>query len=155
MATAGMIALATTTLASSTSSITFSSIPTSGYRDLMLVFEGTVTVNGGVLATINGDTSVSRVYMYGSDATEAYGTSEGQEVMFAQTVRSAARIHFFDYAETDKHKAILSRSGSANTSFLNAHRWASTSAITSIELSNRTFTTGSRFSLYGILGEVS
>ena len=49
-------ALATTTLGSSASSVTFGSIP-QGYRDLMLVISGTVTSSNITLAIrFNGDT---------------------------------------------------------------------------------------------------
>jgi len=73
------------------------------------------------------------------------------------TIRTTAalntQINFMDYSATDKHKTMLTRHN-LDTSGTNAfaHRWASTSAITSITFTAATanFVSGSSFALYGV-----
>jgi hypothetical protein len=61
-----------------------------------------------------------------------------------------------DYSATDKHKTVISRFGSAaRETQATASRWANTAALTSInffqESGGVTFSTGSTFSLYGVI----
>lgn len=156
-----MVALATTTLASAASSITFGSIPTSGYRDLRLIYSGTRSAADiAIRVRFNGDTgsNYSLVYMIGTGSTTGSGTSTatyGELGYFGQAGQGNAQMDIMDYSQTDKHKTSLVRSDeSASGTLAYANRWASTSAITSVNAftSSGNFAIGSTFSLYGIVG---
>jgi hypothetical protein len=71
----------------------------------------------------------------------------------SSTTPDVSVIHFFDFSQTNKHKMFLARiDNQALSTNAGAFRWASTSAITSIELtSNDTFQSGSSFYLYGLV----
>ena len=158
MATA-LVALATTTLASSSATVTFSSISQS-YRDLRLVITGSATANSDIQMRFNSDTGAnySFVYMGGNGSTAISGSNTGQtgvvlDAYFWRTTDlSNLEVDIMDYTATDKHKTVLSRNNvtSAGTDAF-ANRWASTAAITSVQLViTNQFTAGSTFSLYGV-----
>jgi hypothetical protein len=146
--------LATVSLASTASSVTFSSIPAT-YRDLIIVVTGTTSVNQGALVRFNGDSgNNSQVAMYGNGSSAASFAEANNSSLQMYTVQSQATIQVMDYSATDKHKTTLVRSGGQSSStFAFATRWASTAAITSIALSTAsgTFSSGSTFSLYGVI----
>jgi hypothetical protein len=155
MPTSTYVALATTTLGASASSVTFSSIATSGYRDLVLVYNGTTSANIGVDVEFNSDTNsanYSRVFMYAPPVDS--GTGGPQEIFYSSTARTVVTCQIQDYSATDKHKTVLSRWGAVDVIVgASALRWANTNAITSLKLtpkSGNTFSSGSTFSLYGI-----
>ena len=152
--------LATVTLGSSASSVTFSSIPAT-YRDLVLVFQSAITSGSvGIKMNFNSDTgsNYSTVRMYGSGSTTASdvngdGTAD-IDVGYYGTSLSHTEIQIMDYSATDKHKIVLGRLTLTSTGYVTAEaaRWANTSAITSIVLQPRssTFVAGGTFNLYGI-----
>ena len=156
------IALATTTLGSSASSVTFSSIPTSvngvALRDLILVYAGTATGGGDVVLSFNADTTNTypNVQMFGAGSgsgTSGAFTRTGVFVSFASTGQNNFVAQIMDYSATDKHKTVLSRYNvpSSETS-AQAGRWPSNTAIATVAvriLSNN-FASGSTFSLYGV-----
>ena len=156
---AAMVALATTTLGSSASTVTFSSIPAT-YRDLRLVCSMSNTVgNGALLVQVNTDTGANYnwVRMYGDGSSTASSSSSGSTsatVGNFGTGQSSNSIDFLDYSATDKHKTWLSRTNDAGyivSSY--CARWANTAAITSIVIypAGNAFSAGSTFSLYGIV----
>ena len=154
--TAMYTALATTTLSSSASSVTFSSIP-QGYRDLMLVFNGEGTGDRFMYINPNGDTAnATAVIMNGSGSSaNSFTLTRINFCGWTSTARSQSITHIMDYAATDKHKTFISRdTESGDRVAARAFRWASTSAITSIEIEADQFSmaAGSTFSLYGIAG---
>jgi len=149
--------LATVTLTSSASSVTFSSIPAT-YRDLVLVV---VPFGATPYITINSDSTSGNypvVYMAGNGSITLSSSSDtfGQLRMgvFVGGSDAIYTSQFLDYSVTNKHKSILSRaSRSAGGVEASAARWASTSAITTLQVfgaSGGTFTSGTSFSLYGI-----
>lgn len=153
-----MVALATTTLGSAASSVTFGSIPAT-YRDLRLVINGTATVSGNIFIRFNGDSSGSYSYVqaYG-DGTSAASSSAASQTADASGVfytnPGVATYDIMDYSATDKHKSNINRGSTAgNLVVMSAGRWASTSAITSIVVSHGSgsYATGTTFSLYGIV----
>jgi hypothetical protein len=153
MPTPTYIALATTTLASAASSVTFSSISGS-YRDLVLVYNGTTSANIGVDVEFNSDSNsanYSRVFMYAPPVSSTTGGP--QEIFYSSTARTLVTCQLQDSSATDKHKTVLSRMGAVDVLVgASALRWANTNAITSMKLtpkSGNTFTSGT-FSLYGI-----
>jgi hypothetical protein len=149
--------LATVTLGSSASSVTFSSIPAT-YRDLILVFDGTATANSVVNFRYNGDSGANyyRVGMEGDGTTASsyFGTdATSLRVINWRTARSNAIHQIMDYSATDKHKTSISRGNPTDVGVQSAAgRWASTAAITSIALTldANQFAAGCTFSLYGI-----
>ena len=149
MATPTYVPLATITLGSSAATITFSSIPAT-YRDLILVINGTVVSAGATFINPNGDTSnLSYVRMYGTGSSAASDTGRGG--LF--TTQSQMIWQFMDYAQTNKHKTFLVRSDAAGNQVVGlAGRWASTTAITSLEIDHSTsnFNSGTTFSLFGV-----
>jgi hypothetical protein len=147
--------LATVTLGTAAASVTFSSIPAT-YRDLILVASLSSSTNDNNLAiSLNSSTAnFSRVIAYGSSAGIASGSFSDNVVGYVTTTLGSQKIDFMDYSATDKHKTILSRSDHQSfITMMTAARWASTSAITTIGLSisSNNITTGSTFSLYGVI----
>jgi hypothetical protein len=155
--------IATNTLGSAASSVTFSSIP-STYTDLVLIINGgSSTTNADVDINVNGDTAAnySRTVLWGN------GTSVGSlrytnNTYFGLTYYGnpstdfswVGIVNFMNYANTTTYKTFMSKATNAITYGVNDEigLWRSTSAITSMVIANRTynFTTGSIFTLYGI-----
>ena len=153
--------LATTTLASAASSYTFSSISGS-YTDLVLVAAVQNTANTGdeVAFQVNGDTTTnySRTRLYGNGSTAGTSTSsavtKGALGINSTTDFSVITANFQNYSNSTTYKPVISRGSSSGYTSVYASLWRSTSAITSITIlpdSGTTFTTGSTFTLYGIL----
>ena len=152
--------IATNTLTSGQSSITFSSIP-STYTDLVLVaaIKGTSTIYRQL--TVNGDNgsnySITEMVGDGSSAgtsrqtnATAMGTMEATNSSSDGTAVSI--FNFMNYANTSTYKTVLTRSNKYDRTGAIVGLWRSTSAINSITLSaySNTYATGSTFTLYGI-----
>lgn len=152
--------LATVTLGSSASSVTFSSIPAT-YRDLILVVDGTTSAtNVGMAFRANGDTgpNYATVIMAGNGSVTS--TVAGSAAIYADVLYAADTskfngiIQIMDYSATDKHKSLLTRSNQGGTFVLAyASRWANTAAITTVNLLTATssWAAGTTFSLYGVI----
>jgi hypothetical protein len=163
---AAMTALATITLGSAQSTVTFSSIPAT-YRDLRVVITRLSNTNANIYPNrINGDAGGNYSYVgmggTGSSANSSSGSSNNSvnlelNTFSTTTLEVVTTIDYLDYSATDKHKTVLSRNNNGGTSGGGtdaiANRWASTAAITSLSFSmnTNTFSAGSVFSLYGIL----
>lgn len=151
-----MVALQNITLSGAASSITFSNIPATGFKDLRLIYVvSSANGNQDVGIQFNGLNGTSYVYMAG------FGSSTGSGNVSTNTlgyVNSAGLINYtdiFDYSSTDKHKTGLQRYGASGLfSASSAFRWANNDAISSIRLylGTGTFAAGSTFALYGIVG---
>lgn len=163
MATA-LVALATTTLGSVTTSVTFSSLP-AGYRDYRLIITTKLFQTNAYLGLrFNGDsaTNYSYVQMGGSGtaaSSSALGPGDGITAIYVYpagpTDATNAIVDIMDASATDKHKTVLARSNDAslNVTAL-AGRWANTAAVTSININTTNgnqWGVGSTFSLYGIV----
>ena len=151
--------LATLTLSSSASTVTFGSIPNT-YKDLVLVIAGTASAADQLVCRFNSSTSnYSEVAMlgYSGGAISYTATANRLSQMALSTSQSVATMQIMDYSATDKHKTALYRTslGGAST-YAVAGRWGDTSAITSIylglESAGVTFSSGTVFSLYGVAG---
>jgi hypothetical protein len=154
--------LATVTLGTTASSVTFSSIPAT-YRDLILVIAGTSTAATNWRVRFNSDSgsNYSFVAMYGTGSaatSNAFsGENKGTIVLGSYggvTSLTQSILQIMDYSATDKHKTFLARtdSSTAATEAL-ANRWANTAAITTVNVfpESTTWTVGSTFSLYGVI----
>jgi len=156
--------IATTTLSSTASSISFTSI-TSAYTDIRLVFTGTYSSAGGTLAmTFNSDTGANYSYtaLSGNGSTAVSFRSSGDnyiDVSATGAVNTTVGMHeinVFSYAGSTNKTVLIGTSVDKNGSG-NVGRqvglWRSTSAITSITLSltGQTFASGTTATLYGIL----
>lgn len=157
--------IATQTLASAATSITFSSIAAS-WTDLRLVFVGTGVASGNLLARVNGDsaTNYSQTYLqgYGSGTNSGSGTSLTSFIItlagsgLSTTIPQLYTIDFFSYAGST-NKTILTTSSEdqngSGTVVRTVQLWRSTAAITSIVLSNSggNLAIGTTATLYGIL----
>lgn len=142
-------------LSSTTSSVTFSNIP-STYGDLVLVYGGNTTSSGAydIRLKLNGDTSnYSAVVMYGTgSANGSFTQSSSNLVNLGSDARSTVVVQVMDYMATDKHKTSLIRADSSGTTSAVAQRWAITTAVSSLsfEIGAGVFVIGSTFSLYGV-----
>lgn len=155
--------IASTTLGSAASTVTFSSIP-STYTDLVLVMNlGSSTTNGDVVINVNGDsgTNYSRTILYGTGS--AAGSVRGtNDTRFNLTYYGNATtafswvgiVNFMNYSNTTTYKTFLSKATNADTYGVNTEvgLWRNTAAITSMVIANPAynFITGSTFNLYGI-----
>ena len=160
--TATKVPLATTTLSSAQSSVSFSSISGS-YTDLVLVFNGKMDTGVGADTMglrFNSDTgtnySATRLSGNGTTASSARWTNEtiGYTGVINET-QSVVIISIQNYSNSTTYKTALSRSNTADYGvYANTILWRSTSAITTILLrtyGNNNFASGSTFTLYGIL----
>jgi hypothetical protein len=154
--------IATTTLGSAASSITFSTIPAT-YTDLRISF----TPAGGsgansVFVQFNSDTGTnySRTALYGdgATATSARNTTQAR-ITYAAAMQATYPEFFtldvFSYAGSTYKTCLGTQSSDANGSGYTASivgLWRSTSAITSLSLNNNggNFATGTTATLYGI-----
>jgi len=154
--------LASQTLGSNTTSVTFSSL-SSSYRDIVIVFNGGRTNYSGIYnIRFNGDSGAnySRVGLTTNGSQNISGATSGANRLdfswgyAVQNPTYLAITQIFDASASDKHKTILSRNNDGATGVdVYAGRWANTSAITSIEIfTNNTdgYTTGTIY-LYGIV----
>lgn len=152
-ATPTYVLLNQVTLAASSSSVTFSSIP-QNYGDLVLVIQGTGAAQFRL--NPNGDSSnASLVYMDGYGSSTGAGTDTKISLWYASNSDSFSSIsQIFDYSALDKHKTVLTRAG-AGSSAVSAYasRWASTSPITSLAVVSSTgnLAIGSTIFLYGLV----
>lgn len=161
-------ALATITLGSNTSSVTFSSIPNT-FKDLVLVARMNATTNTLQGMRFNSDSGNN----YNNNvmvASTVVGGGAGFNVNAAYLMQNTtpnggsiqSHVTIFDYAQTDKHKHTLIRyfqtnvdNSGVNYVGLTTHRWASTNALTTITIidpfyAGNVLAAGSTYSLYGI-----
>jgi hypothetical protein len=156
--------IATTTLSSAASSITFSSIPAT-YTDLKVVFTGTVTEAGEVLYyRFNSDSSsnysITQLYGEGTTAASRSLTSATQlSTSYAYSLQGTnpqmITFDVFSYAGSTNKTTLGNHAGDNNGAGgvdLTVGLWRNTAAITSIFLfcSYLTFKTGTTATLYGI-----
>ena len=165
--------IATTTLGSANSTITFSSIP-STYKHLQIRYLArsarTSSTGATMLVQFNSDTGNNYAYhiLYGDgSATAAYNGST-TNVMRSYSVASSSSsntqtygvgvIDILDYASTSKYKTLrqlggYDRNGSGELN-LASGLWQSTSAISTITFTlaeaTANYETNTQFALYGI-----
>ena len=154
MATPTYIALATTTLSSSATSVTFSSIPQT-YRDLILVASVPSSSETIDLYPNGVSSNLSLVWAYGYAPSNYNSATDTAWTEVSSGTQPRLNVYnLMDYSATDKHKTVLSRQNFGDqTIAMMAGRWASTTAISSLLLNRSggaSFPSGSMFSIYGI-----
>jgi hypothetical protein len=150
--------------AGGSSTVTFSSIP-STYKNLQIRgYVGSTGVNNSSIMRFNSDTTNGNYrdhFLYGSgggtgsgtDGNFPYGAIQGSNFYYAGWV-----IDILDYTNTNKNKTsrILSGYDGNGTGYVwyASHLWMNTNAITQIDLvaNGSNFTQYSSFALYGIKG---
>ena len=164
MPTSTEVAIATTTLSSAASTITFSSIPNT-YTDLILVVNLSYTAGGATLMRFNSDTgsNYSYTYIYGDGTSAASGRGVDRTSIvvdlasgFDTTQFAMFKANIFSYAGSTNKTVLLENSNDKNGSGSverSVRLWRNTNAITSISLTHSasTFTAGTTATLYGIL----
>jgi hypothetical protein len=158
--------IATTTLGSNTTTVTFSSISGS-YTDLVLVMvhnsSGVASAANGIMR-FNSDTgsNYSKTQMLGVGVAQSQRASNATYIMwpFDDTVWTSTKFNIMNYANTTTFKTTIFRQdmGTYGTAGV-VGLWRSTSAINAISLTASDnqgggtadqFVTGSTFTLYGI-----
>lgn len=163
-------AIATTTLGSNATTVTFSSI-SSAYTDLVFIIRcnWTTTGNAPVILTFNNDStsnySYVRLFGNGSTATSdeiTSNTPNGMDIGYMPgtdgTAPGTIIFNIMNYSNTTTYKTSLDRwESNASVSgkqyvAAEAGLWRSTAAINRIDLvfPSSAFATGSTFTLYGI-----
>lgn len=154
--------IATTTLGSSSSSVTFSSIPAT-YTDLEIVFSGVVTGTGDTGIRFNGDTGSN----YGACYLRGNGSSPSSILDSSATYAAIAiaapsgktqfiKVSVFNYA-VSAYKTLFSASQEDNGSTGGwvgriTGLWQSNAQINSFTIfSSNTFNAGLSITVYGIL----
>jgi hypothetical protein len=148
----------------STSTITFSSIPAT-YTDLVIVFNGGVTTGSiNLLMRYNGDTASNysnRDVTGDGSAASSHGTSNSGSILcnyfgyLTADQNTNILINVMNYSNATTYKTNLTRSNNTgNGTAATVGMWRNTAAINSIALltSANNFSNGSTFSLYGIAG---
>lgn len=156
--------IATNTLSSATTSVTFSSIP-STYTDLILVMNISVaTVNNSTNMRLNGDTTgnnYSATILSGTGSTATSTRYVSVNSIFVDfygnpgttSNPNITTVHLMNYSNTTTYKSILSRGNNASYGVdAIASVWRNTAAINSITIFQPTYNmnSGSTFTLYGI-----
>jgi len=156
------VAIATQTLGSAASTITFSSIP-STYTDLRVVWVGTETAANQPYYRFNSDsaTNYSQTELRGDGASATSARATNQTAIFAldnysTTIPALGTIDIFSYAGSTFKSCLLTTSLDQNGSGYVTRcvaLWRSTSAITSIVIGDlgTTLKAGTTATLYGIL----
>jgi hypothetical protein len=156
MALQSTTAIASVTLQAAAPSVTFSGIPNT-YRDLVIVFDGSVPGGGDLRATLNGDTGTNYPWVQMSgDGSSTFSSAATNAFMIFTFTAGAGQANMIanimDYSATDKHKACISRGNQASgRTMAYATRWANTNAINSVSINHAAgnLTAGTTISLYG------
>jgi len=173
ISTSSYESIATVTVGSGgTGTVSFTSIP-STYTHLQIrgITRGTRSnINTNVYFGFNSDTTTGNYYGHGlsgdgssAGALAKIGTSTNALIVSIAATGAANTfggfvIDILDYANTNKYKTTRSLNGyednSAGAMFLQSGLWMSTSAITSIQITDPlgNFAQYSSFALYGIKG---
>jgi hypothetical protein len=149
--------IATTTLGSSQSVVSFSSF--SGYTDLVLVVAGTCSAGSYFTLRFNSDTSTnySTTELVGDGSSSSSSTITSANYMYIGAIRTTQTniiTQIQNYSNSTTNKTVLSRTNQAGTETKAVvGLWRSTSAITSMDIGTggaNTFQSGTTFTLYGI-----
>jgi len=149
--------IATTTLGSAQSSVTFSSIAGT-YTDLRLIMAFKSTAGGSLQIRFNGATTgYSRTYLVGDGSTASSARSTNLDRLYLAgcygTNQENHIVELMNYSNTTTYKTVLAKSSVPSDLILQeVGLWRDTSAINQIVATSdgTTFIAGSTFTLYGI-----
>ena len=157
--------IATQTLGSAASSVTFSSI-SGAYTDLILVMNVGGSVSGNAMnITFNSDTSAnySDTGLWGTGSSAASGrhsNATNAALSIGVGVSTSASdtqtiVQIQNYSNSTTYKTYLARTGNTAGSYPGTEAivglWRSTSAITTVSVAcGANWVTGSTFTLYGV-----
>jgi hypothetical protein len=155
--------IATTTLGTVSTGVTFSSISGS-YTDLVLIIsyrlDGAGTgAAGGLRFNSDSSTNYSATFMYGTGSSAISARASNAtyaDVAFMSSNSWATSItNIQNYSNTTTFKTLISRNSVSNgevTAYVNI--WRSTSAINNIQIfAGSNYAVGTMFTLYGIKAE--
>ena len=151
--------LATTTLGSAATTVTFSSI-SAAYTDLRLVASYKTAAAVNVQLRFNSDTATNYSDTYllgnGSAASSARASNQTSDAIWYSngTEFIVGKTDIMNYSNSTTYKTTLSRSDDSSIFVLaRVGLWRSTAAINTILILNdgtQSFAVGSTFTLYGI-----
>jgi hypothetical protein len=151
--------IATQTLASTATSVSFTSIAAT-YTDIVLVAAGTASTATGVFVRVNNDSgsnySFTQLQGDGTTATSSRSTAQNKAGAGSwYTTQSNSIVQFQNYANATTYKTFLTRMNNAgNLVEATVSLWRNTAAINRIDIAPgfgaNTFSIGSTFTLYGI-----
>lgn len=152
--------IATTTLGSSTSTVTFSSI-SGTYTDLLLICNSAVNPQSVATLRVNSDSgsNYSRSYMQGGYGTPSAGRGINETsayISLYSAIPAISTTHFLNYSNTTTFKTIIQNDQSYGSGMvLTSYLWRSTAAINSITIvgGGSDLLANSTFYLYGIKAE--
>jgi hypothetical protein len=163
MATPTYTLIDSVTLGASAASVTFSSISATGKGDLVLVVDGSASADSLAFIEFNSDTTmVNYFFVYALGTGSSTSSSAVQDPGYLPIQKNISGnalmiTQVLDFSASDKHKSVLNRGNSTQFgTTAAAHRWASTSAITSVyiyEVNATSFSAGSTFHLYQLVSE--
>lgn len=164
--TGSMYHIASTTLSTASSTVTFSSIPaTYTHLQIRAMAKVTGTSTPSVAIKFNSDAGANyrNHYLYGDGSSVVAGTAaSGNAAVIASDFEGAnvfgiVVLDILDYANTNKYKVTRSLSGKDNNGdgwvILRSVLWTNSSAISQIDLTDaggQNFKTYSSFALYGV-----
>lgn len=148
--------IASVTLSSAQSSVTFSGIPQT-YTDLVLVGNIDATDYTSVWLQFNGDTAsnYSRTILVG-DGTSATSerTSNGSNMAIgtANTEWGVSIFNVMNYSNSTTYKTAIARGNNNSQTRAGVGLWRNTAAVTSLTvgISSADFASGTTFNLYGV-----
>jgi hypothetical protein len=154
MSTTTYTPLAHLTLTKIASSIIFNNIPAT-YRDLIFVINTTGATESSLRILFNDSSAnFSWVQMIGNGASASSNTSSDNQFCAITNAPSVVVGHLMDYAQTDKHKTVLARSGSsAYDTRIFGLRWASNEAVNTVrfQLTTGDWQINTTACLYGVI----
>jgi len=151
--------IATTTLGSASSTVSFTSIP-STYTDLILIGAFSCSAATGTAFMFNGDSGSNYSYTYiagGGGGVGSGRNSNATNTGWTYDTSANGQVNgiaqFNNYSNTTTYKTLLTRFNTpATQTGASVNLWRSTAAINTILItaSSANFNTGSTFTLYGI-----
>jgi len=156
--------IASTTLVSATSTVTFSSIPQT-YTDLVIVFSGKAANNTDAQVRVGGSNtpdssaSYSRHFMFGYSGGLVVDTiaSLNGFIFSPYNENTNLVMVLHSYTNPNIYKPVLIRNGPKpsagdNLTYISANIWRDATAINCVQFYSPThnFSIGSMFSIYGI-----
>ena len=150
--------ISTQTLGSAAATVTLSSIPQT-YTDLVLVLQGTSTVDDAIMMQFNSDTGSNYSWtQIGADGGSGIFSSRGSglssfRIGYGNTGQGSHITQVMNYSNSTTFKTSLSRSNkAADDARAIVGLWRNTNAITSLTIiqTSGSFATETTISLYGI-----